>query len=259
MRIDKIHLVNQIFYRHKNLIAKKKMMAYLLNPNDPTEPGLRSRKKAKRRDEIIAAARALFASQGIDATTMADIANAVGISAPTVFNYFGSKDGVLIALISEGTMAAREEDRALHWHENTDLGSLVLELFLRISSRTLEIADKRVWRYAESAAIRNPEAELSLQYQTVSEALITVVAEFFDGLALQTRSGSAVAPEFLARLFHDVWMQCFINLITNEDQTLAAHEARLRTRLVPLVHLLFDETCIASPARKSDKAKGMSA
>ncbi len=189
---------------------------------------------------------------------MADIANAVGLGA----------DGVQLFRL-QGWRADRTHQRrhdggarrgrALHWHENTDLGSLVLELFLRISSRTLEIADKRVWRYAESAAIRNPEAELSLQYQTVSEALITVVAEFFDGLALQTRSGSAVAPEFLARLFHDVWMQCFINLITNEDQTLAAHEARLRTRLVPLVHLLFDETCIASPARKRDIAKGMSA
>jgi AcrR family transcriptional regulator len=67
------------------------------------EPGLRSRQKAKRRDEIIAAAQALFESQGLDATTMADIAAAAGISAPTVFNYFGSKDGVLIALISDGS------------------------------------------------------------------------------------------------------------------------------------------------------------
>jgi AcrR family transcriptional regulator len=230
-------------------------MTYPLNQSEQKDPGLRSRKKAKRRDEIIAAAHTLFATQGIDATTMADIAAAAGISAPTVFNYFGSKDGVLIALISEGTLDAREQDRPLHWRDGKDLGSLVIELFVRVSSRTLDIAGKRVWRYAESAAIRNPETELASQYQSVSEALIDVVAEFFDGLALTTRSGVPVSAHYLARLFHDIWIQCFFNLITNEEQTLGEHEQRVRDRLLPLVHLLFDDASIASPVRKGPAPK----
>jgi AcrR family transcriptional regulator len=214
------------------------------------EPGLRSRQKAKRRDEIIAAAQALFESQGLDATTMADIAAAAGISAPTVFNYFGSKDGVLIALISEGTNAAREQDRPLLWNEKADLGTLILQLFLRVSRRTLEIADKQVWRYAEAATIRHPETELASQYRDTNEAVITVVAEFLEELSLTARSGAEVSPDYLARLFNDVWMPCFVTLITNEDQTLAEHEAHLRARLLPLVHMIFDEASIASPTRK---------
>ena len=130
-------------------------MSELSTIQAPAEPGLRDRKKARRRDEIIAAAKDLFARQGIDATTMADIAAAVEISTPTVFNYFGSKDGILIAMITEGTMEAREEDRALHWREGVDLAGLITGLFVRVSSRTLEIAGKRVWRYAEAAAIRH--------------------------------------------------------------------------------------------------------
>ncbi len=225
-------------------------MAYLLNLPDQAAPGLRSRKKAKRRDEIIAAARTLFARQGIDATTMADIAAAAGISPPTVFNYFGSKDGVLIALISDGTMAAREQDRHLHWREKTDLGTLILELFLRVSGRTLDIADKRVWRYAESATIRHPETEIASHYQGITEVLISVVAEFFDSLVLATRSGSTINSQFLARVFHDAWLPCFISLITNEDQTLEEHGERLRNRLLPLVHLIFDDASITSPTLK---------
>lgn len=219
-----------------------------------SETGLRSRKKAKRRDEIIAAARSLFERQGIDATTMADIAAAAGISAPTVFNYFGSKDGVLIALISEGTTEAREGDRHLHWQDDTDLGTLILRLFLRVSTRTLEIADKRVWRYAESAAIRNPETELASQYQRVSEALIAVVAEFIGELAVRLRSGAEPQPHFLAQLFHDVWIPCFFSLITNEEQSLMEHEAILRERILPLVEMLFDDSSIMNPARKGSRA-----
>lgn len=214
------------------------------------EPGLRDRKKAKRRDEIIAAARDLFARQGIDATTMADIAAAVGISAPTVFNYFGSKDGILIALISEGTSQAREDDRELHWQAGRDLGGLIQMLFLRVSDRTLEIAGKRVWRYAEAAAIRRPETEFAQQYNAVSGALVRVVAEFFAGMELTMRTGGSGDPAYLAQLFHDIWMPCFLRLITDESQTLAEHEADLRARILPLVGLLFDDACALSPCRK---------
>jgi AcrR family transcriptional regulator len=229
-------------------------MTYLPSEAITPETGLRSRKKAKRRDEIIAAARTLFAQQGIDATTMADIAAAAGISAPTVFNYFGSKDGVLIALISDGTTDARESDRQLHWKDNTDLGTLVLDLFVRVSSRTLEIADKRVWRYAESAAIRQPDTELASQYAGVAEALIDVVAEFFNGLDLRLRSGSQPSGRFLARLFFDVWMPCYIRLITSEEQTLAEHEMILRARILPLIDMLFDDESVAKPRRQGPLA-----
>ncbi|MDP3195270.1 TetR/AcrR family transcriptional regulator [Tabrizicola sp.] len=216
----------------------------------PVEPGLRDRKKARRRDEIIAAAKDLFARQGIDATTMADIAAAAGISSPTVFNYFGSKDGILIAMITEGTMEARESDRALHWREGDDLAGLITGLFVRVSSRTLEIAGKRVWRYAEAAAIRHPDAELSRQYAAVSAALIDVVADFFADISLTTRAGTDCAPDWLAAVFHDLWMPCFIRLITDEKETLAEHEATLHARFGPLVKMLFTDDCASHPRRK---------
>lgn len=219
----------------------------------PGEPGLRDRKKARRRDEIIAAAKDLFALRGIDATTMADIAAAAGISTPTVFNYFGSKDGILIAMITEGTTEARNTDKALHWREGTDLTGLITELFLRVSSRTLEIAGKRVWRYAEAAAIRHPDADLSRQYAEVSAALIDVVADFLGYLSLTTRADSDCSPAFLATVFHDVWMPCFIRLITEEAETLTDHESALRSRFEPLVRLIFTEDCAARPRRNAKK------
>lgn len=214
------------------------------------QPGLRDRQKARRRDEIIAVAKDLFAKAGIDATTMADIAAAAEVSAPTVFNYFGSKDGLLIAMITEGTSDARENDRALHWREGTDLTGLIALLFKRVSTRTLEIAGKRVWRYAEAAAIRHPETDLSREYNAVSKALVLVITEFFAGLDLTLRSGRDCAPDYLAGLFHDLWMPCFIQLITQEAQTLDQHNAILHDRIAPLVDLLFTDACIATPRRK---------
>jgi AcrR family transcriptional regulator len=217
-------------------------------------PGLRDRKKARRRDEIVSAARDLFARQGIDATTMADIAAAAGVSSPTVFNYFGSKDGILIAMIAEGTQEAREGDRTLHWREGIDLASLLTLLFQRVSTRTLDIAGKRVWRYAEAAAIRHPDTDLAREYAAVSKALIQVIADFLSGLELRLRSEREVDADYLARLFHDLWMPCFIQLITDADQSLDQHVIILRDRITPLVELLFTDDCAGRPRRRNPAA-----
>ncbi|NIZ12634.1 TetR/AcrR family transcriptional regulator [Phaeobacter sp. HF9A] len=212
--------------------------------------GLRDRKKAKRRDEIISVAKKLFAQQGIDATTMADIAAGAEVSPPTVFNYFGSKDGLLIAMIAEGTAEARENDRALHWRDGTDLTTLIITLFRRISSRTLEIASKRVWRYAEAAMIRQPNTKLAEEYKDVSHAVVLVIADFFAELDLTLRSGSSCTAMYLAEMYHDLWMPCFIQLITHDEQTLEQHDAILRERFAPLVELMFTDDCIDTPRRK---------
>lgn len=223
------------------------------NLADSAKPGLRDRKKARRRDEIIAAARELFTVQGIDATTMADIAAAAEVSAPTVFNYFGSKDGILIAMISEGTRAAREQDKGLHWREGADLVTLIVDLFLRVSSRTLDVAGKRVWRYAEAAAIRHPETSLSQEYRNVSNALLVFLAEFLAELDLETRAGRDCPPDFLAELLIDRWMPCFIQLITSEDQTLTQHRAVLLAQFEPLIALIFTDACVGRPRRKGQR------
>ena len=81
-----------------------------------------------------------------------------------------------------------------------------------------------------------------------------MIADFFDGLDLALRSGRPCSPLYLAGLFHDQWMPCFIQLITHEGQTLAQHNAILHDRIAPLVDLLFTDACIATPLRKDTTA-----
>ena len=62
--------------------------------------GGRSDRKAKgqggeRREEILAAAVKLFASEGVHAVSTRQIAQAVGVSQPTLYAYFPTKDAIL--------------------------------------------------------------------------------------------------------------------------------------------------------------------
>ena len=57
--------------------------------------GLRAKKQAQVRQAIFEAAMALFAAKGFEATTMEEIAERAEVSRATVFNHFGTKEGVL--------------------------------------------------------------------------------------------------------------------------------------------------------------------
>ena len=63
--------------------------------------------KAQRREEILAAAKAVFADRGFHATTIADVAKAAGISYGSIYWYFESKDALFHALMDHQEQALR--------------------------------------------------------------------------------------------------------------------------------------------------------
>jgi len=61
--------------------------------------GRAARMAALTREEILDAARALFARQGYAATSMGDVASEAGVAVQTIYSRLGSKRGVLLALV----------------------------------------------------------------------------------------------------------------------------------------------------------------
>ena len=64
-------------------------------------PKIAEQARAARRDQIIAAAAECFARSGYHVTTMADIAEAAGVSKGTPYLYFPGKEALFIALYEE--------------------------------------------------------------------------------------------------------------------------------------------------------------
>ena len=65
----------------------------------PKQPStLRARQAQLTRDEILGAARRLFAERGYSRTSVRDIAEAAGVSAQTVYDSIGSKQAIVARL-----------------------------------------------------------------------------------------------------------------------------------------------------------------
>jgi AcrR family transcriptional regulator len=186
---------------------------------------------AARRETILAAAVPAFAAAGYDQTRVADIAAEVGVTEPVVFQNFGTKAGLFIAVldrVSERTasrlaaldddvpealarlMAAEHLDRA---HSRGATGILFLEAAGHAEPRIREAGQRAAARVAEAVAalLRRGQADGSIRADADPTALAWLVLSM------------ARAREF--RRVHDA-----PSSPTLEDELLAAVLALLRRR-----------------------------
>jgi AcrR family transcriptional regulator len=64
--------------------------------------------RAQREEQILAVAEAVFADRGYQATTMEEVAERVGVTKPLIYEYFGSKEGLLSACIDKARTQLRD-------------------------------------------------------------------------------------------------------------------------------------------------------
>ncbi|MER6348306.1 TetR family transcriptional regulator [Streptomyces sp. NPDC001595] len=189
---------------------------------DGATPSLNERRRAALRLEIARAAVRLFAEHGVGGTTGDQIAQAVGISARTVWRHFPTKEGCVRPLLTAGLDAATEllrrwpEDRRLpdHLTDACRRGALpavdpaVLDL-IRMTVR--EPALRAVWLQAHDDALpvigrlladrfglSPDDLRLKVYATTVNGALRTAAEHF----AARCDEGGEATAEALAACLH---------------------------------------------------------
>jgi AcrR family transcriptional regulator len=81
------------------------------DPGAPGTEGLRARKKRLMRQQLSDTATEMFLERGFDAVRVSEVADACGVSEKTVFNYFPTKESLVLDL-TDLTMAALRTDLA---------------------------------------------------------------------------------------------------------------------------------------------------
>ncbi|WP_377297694.1 TetR/AcrR family transcriptional regulator [Rhizobium sp. SGZ-381] len=145
------------------------------------EAGLRERKKAQRRELIMDIARRKFRDEPYGDVTIESLAYEAGISGVTVYNYFGHKAGLLLALVEEGdrklTRQLIEEQAQLTQDAPNFLGYCA-DFAQRLRLHATGNLPKPVWREILAASIQSGSEEFGRSYQALDRALTDFLAHW---------------------------------------------------------------------------------
>ncbi|GAA3583041.1 TetR/AcrR family transcriptional regulator [Kribbella ginsengisoli] len=184
-------------------------------------PVKRRRDRAAREREILDAAERIFGERGYQGTSMDDIAAAVGVSKPLVYQYYGSKDGLFLAClsrlraqlldtVSDAVLAAADPEQAMYagfvaWFtfldEHPSAWSVMVDEGMLAAGPAAQAADEV---RAEFVALIAMMVRLNLPADHPhDEEEIQIVAQSVSGaterLAIwRTRNGGTPTPEKLA-------------------------------------------------------------
>jgi len=202
------------------------------------QPPKRRRDRAAREREILAAAERIFGERGYQGTSMDDVAAAVGVSKPLIYQYYGSKDGLFLAClarlranlletVSDAVLAAADAEDALYagfvaWFQFLDdhpqAWSVLIDEGMLAAGPMAAATDEVRNAFVEliSAMVRlnlppNRPAdtdEIEILAQSISGAT--------ERLAVwRTRTPNPPTPEKVARTLHELLWQGLKTLSTN--------------------------------------------
>ncbi|MFJ2457224.1 TetR/AcrR family transcriptional regulator [Pseudomonas neuropathica] len=198
--------------------------------------GLRERQKEQRRQVIAEAALELFKRNGFAATTLDQIAVQAGVSAPTVVNYFGGKQEVLLALLKQPDEQAMREARA-NLDENSDPLEALCEFEGLMTDYQLQAMPASLWRELAPFLLTGELAEAMSPWNAA-------VIEETKALLLHFQQAGKVREsidlDVVATLFNQYANMAFIRLATQEIPDRAAHALHMRGVLNLLCHGMLE-------------------
>ena len=185
--------------------------------------GLRARQKIARHELILTSARSLFNTLGFASTTMAAIAEAAGVSTPTVFNYFKTKEELLLALVLQVHHQTRAEVRKFQPQHSASIARAVCEFLGMYSKISLDAINRQTWRHVESTCIRMPNSGFVKQYDLLSAEMLEDFIQYLIPLAADTALAGNGRMEPLATIMFNHWGRLYIDLVRDDSMTLERH------------------------------------
>ena len=154
--------------------------------------GLRERKKRETREALTRTALELFAERGYDETTLAEIAEAAGVSTRTIFAYFPSKEDILFA--NTQAMCDALDHALAERPRGTDALTALRDFILSAAHEKTELDQKLGQLIARDATLASHKrARISQLQESLSAAIADDLGVGPDDLRPQVAAASLTA------------------------------------------------------------------
>lgn len=196
---------------------------------------LRERQKESRRRKILQAAREQLVANGFEATTIETIAEEAEVSAVTVYNYYGTKTGLLLALVSESdTLLLERMQELLKTPSETivDTFSAFAEV---IRQHALSFLTKPVWRQVIAASIIEGDSQFGRSYAQLDRELARQLTKILEKLRDRGGLGAETNLDVLGDCLFQLQNARFLQFVSSDDMTNEAVDRYLREDMEALL------------------------
>jgi len=187
--------------------------------DDTATEGLRERKKRLMRERLSTAATEMFMERGFDAVRVADVAEECGVSEKTVFNYFPTKEALVLDLL-EATMDSLRTGLAERDVPPVEAALRILAVELKGTTSSLAAQEdpaRAIAAYRRFGDLIRSTPSLRAYQSELMDRFIAVAAE-----VLAERAGlraSDPEPQIAAAALLGLWRVQFQSLRRNLDGT----------------------------------------
>ncbi|MFK0270448.1 TetR/AcrR family transcriptional regulator [Pseudomonas asiatica] len=189
--------------------------------------GLREQQKAARREAIGEAAVALFARQGFQSTTIEQIAKAAGVSAPTVFAYFNSKQEIVLETLREADaraiVATRQRIARLD-----DPAEALCQLERHVVENAFGMLPAALWRELLPQILGKADEGLPAAYRKVNGLLVHEIARVLNDYKKRGMLRSDLDVDYVAFLINDYGHLQFLRLANQTQPDFVEHARQVR-------------------------------
>ncbi len=181
------------------------------NIGEGPEIGLRQRKKARLKQQIIETSIKLFRKQGYEETRIDDIVHALEISQPTFFRYFPTKDAVLREVGGRGYACICDRLRS---ELSSKAGTEERLRRLYVSMAKEVEADRRLWQAVVLSGAMDPVRSAELRgHEEAAASLLREILTQGQRRGEVTRAFPVVhLAEFMEGLYNTVVRQWAVDL-----------------------------------------------
>ena len=191
---------------------------------------VRERQKMRRTREIVETATSLFSERGFEETSIEDIADRAVVAPGTIYNYFGSKDGLLREIVAMHIEDRREQRMAILSDPPHDLIAAVDEIVDLMLDTSLERLNKDIWRQVLASAVGTLRDDSDL-LELVTSAILEQFESLYEVLQSRKELSSDIAASDLAEASLAIADFHFYRMVCDDNVTIDATKDRIKRQL----------------------------
>lgn len=177
--------------------------------------GLREKQKAQRRELIEAAATSLFEERSFVSTTIEEIAERAVVSPATVYNYYGSKGELLLALVARGEEGiVRKQEQFIDLAQSKMPALLVTEIIMSNIDDTLKYLSRELWGHAVAYVSTTKDATVAPRYlEMIADNLASTIEKTLEKFVMAGKLPKTLDLNHLSYLLTRLERIHFLNFI----------------------------------------------